>query len=399
MEPETAPSVPAAVPEGGTAPSPVRALLHMIHRIRTGGSVMGFAILASQLAQGGHGPMVWLLLALHFLLYPHLIHTWAMRSVDPIRAGLHNFLLDAVLLGLWSAGLGYPLWISFTLFTCNTVSVMLYHGLRGTLLAMAAFILPGLGWLLLSGTPVDPSTSGLTTSLSVIGLTLFLLMVSRMNFQRTLKLRETREALRRSEQALQTANDALHQQLDEINALQVRLSEQANRDPLTGLYNRRYLDTTLARELARCQREGQPLSLMLIDLDHFKKVNDTWGHQAGDEVLRQLADMLASHARLADVACRYGGEEFLLLLPGMPLGVALERAEHWRQDFAAVTVLFGELSIQATLSAGIAGYPGDGTTAQDLIRAADLALYKAKTGGRNRVVVSQAATPTNGPTP
>ena len=379
MRPETAPA--------GTASGHALALLRMIHRIRAGGSVMGFVILGSHLLGRNDGPLVWTLLALQFLVYPHLIHQYAIRSANPSRAGLHNFLLDALLLGLWSAGLGYPLWISFTLFACNMVSVMLYHGVRGTLLAVALFILPGLAWLLLAGKTPAPYTSGLTTALSIVGLSGFLLMVTRMTFQRTLKLRDTREALRHSEQALQAAHEELQGRFAEIQALQTQLSEQASRDPLTGLYNRRYLDTTLERELARCQREGQPLTLMLIDLDHFKRINDTWGHQAGDEVLRQLADMLESHARLADVACRYGGEEFLLLLPNMPLKNAVERAEQWRIAFANATVAFGEFRMQATLSIGISTYPGHGTTAQLLIHNADRALYRAKAEGRNRVVV------------
>jgi diguanylate cyclase (GGDEF)-like protein len=390
MRPEaTTPHTPPAVAAG-----PALALLRMIHGLRVGGSVMALLILASHLQGQRPGVSVWVLLALHFLVYPQLVHARAVRAANPVRAGLHNFLLDAVLLGLWAAGLGYPLWISFTLLMCNLVSVMLYHGLRGTLVAAALFLGPGLAWLRLGHIPLQPDTSGLTTALSAAGLALFLLLVSRLNFQRTLKLRDTREALRHGEQALQAANDALQRQIDEIRLLQARLSEQANRDPLTGLYNRRYLDSTLERELARCQREGQPLSLMLIDIDHFKRINDTWGHPAGDEVLRQLADLLAAHARLGDVACRYGGEEFLLVLPGMPLSVAQERAERWRQDFAAVTILFGELSIRATLSVGIAGYPGGGTSAPALIRAADQALYRAKSEGRNRVAVSASVTVT-----
>jgi len=363
----------------------------MIHRIRAGGSVMGFVILGSHLLGRNDSLLVWALLALQFLVYPHLVHQYAIRSANPSRAGLHNFLLDAFLLGLWSAGLGYPLWISFTLFTCNIVSVMLYHGLRGTLLAAALFILPGLTWLQLAGKALDPHTSGLTTALSIMGLSVFLLLVTRMTFQRTLKLRETREALRRSEQALQAANEELQGRFNEIQALQTQLSEQANRDPLTGLYNRRYLDSTLERELARCQREGQPLSLMLIDLDRFKQINDTYGHQAGDAVLRQLATMLGTQARQADVICRYGGEEFLLLLPQMSQAAALEKAEHWRRSFEQARVEFGEFRLQATLSIGIATYPGHGTTAQALIRGADEALYRAKNEGRNRVAVCDRA--------
>ena len=373
------PSVPAG------APGYAVALLGMIHRVRTAGSVIALLIVGSHLLGQPASPLAWTLLVLHFLIYPHLVHARAKRAAEPLRAGLHNFLLDAVLLGLWAAALGYPLWISLVLLICILTSVMLSLGQRATLLAALAFVMPGLAWLLLSGTPLRPQTSVLTTTLGMAGLALFLLMLTRITFHRTLKLRDTREALRQSEQALQAANVALQAQIDEIRALQARLSEQANRDPLTGLYNRRYLDTTLERELARCQREGQPLSLILIDIDHFKQVNDTWGHAAGDEVLRQLADMLASRARLADVACRYGGEEFLMLLPGMPLAVACERAEAWRRDFAGTTIVFGELSIQATLSMGVAGYPGHGTTARQLIERADEALYGAKAEGRNRV--------------
>jgi diguanylate cyclase (GGDEF)-like protein len=352
--------------------------MRMIHRIRAGGSLLGLAILGSHLQARDAGALAWLLAALQFLVYPHLVYLYTRRAANPFLAGLHNFLLDAMLLGLWSAALGYPLWIAFALLICNLVSVMLYHGPRSTALAAATFLLPGLAWLLATGTALQPQTSTLTTLLSAVGLTGFLLMVSHMNFRRTAKLRDTREALRRSEQALQ-------QQLAEIHVLQARLSEQANRDPLTGLYNRRYLDSTLDRELARCQREGQPLSLMLIDLDHFKKINDTYGHQAGDEVLRQLADMLGAQARMADVACRYGGEEFLLLLPGMTQAVAMDKAERWRTEFSQNTIAFGEFRLQATLSIGVATYPGHGTTAQSLIRSADEALYLAKTGGRNRV--------------
>lgn len=365
-------------PDPGTTSGPTLALMRMIHRIRAGGSLLGLAILGSHLQARDAGALAWLLAALQFLVYPHLVYLYTRRAANPFLAGLHNFLLDAMLLGLWSAALGYPLWIAFALLICNLVSVMLYHGPRSTALAAATFLLPGLAWLLATGTALQPQTSTLTTLLSAVGLTGFLLMVSHMNFRRTAKLRDTREALRRSEQALQ-------QQLAEIHVLQARLSEQANRDPLTGLYNRRYLDSTLDRELARCQREGQPLSLMLIDLDHFKKINDTYGHQAGDEVLRQLADMLGAQARMADVACRYGGEEFLLLLPGMTQAVAMDKAERWRTEFSQNTIAFGEFRLQATLSIGVATYPGHGTTAQSLIRSADEALYLAKTGGRNRV--------------
>jgi diguanylate cyclase len=176
----------------------------------------------------------------------------------------------------------------------------------------------------------EPDTDWVTTLCCIVGLTFYLTALGQVAFTRILRLRVTREALQVRERELMEANDALHKNLREIDELQEQLREQANRDPLTGLYNRRYLDSTLERELARCKRDGNPLALILIDIDHFKQVNDTYGHQAGDEILLRLAALLAGMARAGDVACRYGGEEFLLLMPTMPMASARERAEALR---------------------------------------------------------------------
>ncbi len=381
------------------SPKPGMTLPRMIHRVRTSGFVMGFAIFTTHMLGKDYSPLVWGLLLLQFFVYPHLLHWRTRRAANPMQAELGNFLIDAGTMGLWSAGLGYPLWITFAVLTCNVVSITLYGGSRSALQAIAIFFLGGLLWVALTGQPIDLHTDWPATVLCAVGLTIFLLMASNTAFHRNRKLQEIRAALRDSEQALHRANDALQQQLREIHVLQGQLHEQANRDPLTGLYNRRYLDTTLERELARCQREGQPLSLVLIDIDHFKLINDTYGHLAGDEVLKQLADMLSAQARSADVVCRFGGEEFLLLLPNMPQTTALARAEQWRQRFAASTIAFGEFRMQATLSLGLASYPGHGISAQALIRCADRALYRAKTEGRNRVIVADLVAPLPDPSP
>ena len=192
---------------------------------------------------------------------------------------------------------------------------------------------------------------------------------------------------KRQEQASIDANTELEARLREIQSLQAELQEQAMRDPLTGLYNRRYLNETLERELSRAKREAYPLCLLMIDLDHFKKVNDTYGHQAGDEVLKIFSALLRQSARAEDIPCRYGGEEFLLLLPKMPLEIARQRAEQLRTEFAARVIEFGEHRIRATLSVGIAAYPSHGSRPDDLTQSADTALYLAKQDGRNHVVV------------
>lgn len=190
-----------------------------------------------------------------------------------------------------------------------------------------------------------------------------------------------------AEQALRESNRQLHARIEEIGRLQVALQELAVRDSLTGLYNRRYLDETLDREVSRARREGNPLSLVMLDIDYFKRVNDTYGHQVGDEVLRMLAATLSADIRAEDVACRYGGEEFLILLPNMPLETAMLRAEAWRAAVERLSIAHGNFELSFTISLGVSAYPDHGKTPDDLTRCADQALYQAKHEGRNRVSI------------
>ena len=129
------------------------------------------------------------------------------------------------------------------------------------------------------------------------------------------------------------------------------------------------------------------VSLVMMDIDHFKKLNDTYGHLAGDEVLRILAKLIKSQVRRADIACRYGGEEFLIILPETELNVAVERAETLRLGFAQLSIEYGEQVIQSSLSLGVAVFLGD-ESSRKLIQRADLALYEAKNRGRNQVVLA-----------
>lgn len=195
--------------------------------------------------------------------------------------------------------------------------------------------------------------------------------------------------IQNAQSRLRSANAQLERRVEEVHALQAQLQEQAIRDPLSGLFNRRYMDETLDRELARALREGYPVSVVMCDIDYFKALNDNYGHQAGDEVIRALAGFLREQARASDILCRFGGEEFLLVLPGMSPDNALERVDAWRKTFSERRIIFGAYELSATASFGISSYPAHGETPELLIAAADQALYVAKRKGRNRVEHSE----------
>ncbi|HEX5801446.1 MAG TPA: diguanylate cyclase [Azospira sp.] len=170
-----------------------------------------------------------------------------------------------------------------------------------------------------------------------------------------------------------------------------RLRRQSLRDPLTGLYNRRYLEESLAREESRAQRSGRPLGMMMIDIDHFKRCNDTHGHAVGDAVLRAVSRFMESLARAEDILCRYGGEEFVLVMTNTDLEMLRQRAEALRRGVSALSIGHREGGIgRITLSIGLAVFPEHGHSAAAVLQAADAALYEAKSGGRDRIVVSGA---------
>ena len=192
---------------------------------------------------------------------------------------------------------------------------------------------------------------------------------------------------RKAEEDLKNAYQLLQAQHNDIVALQEELKDLAIRDPLTGAFNRRYLEETLGREISRCERELSPLSIIMLDVDYFKSVNDRFGHQAGDTVLQDLARFLIRETRTEDVVCRYGGEEFVVVLPGTSLKDATERAEEWRAAIEAQVFNFSSgQEIQLTISLGVGALGQRGTGRDELIAVADSALYQAKNKGRNRVV-------------
>ena len=369
-------------------PSPPESSVHwavrMNYRNRTGCSLIILCLLGLHMHALGSAVWLWVLAALQFLVYPPLLYRLALRDPNPMRTETWGMRLDALFLGLWTGGLYFPLWIGVALWASSTLHPIIFRGPKGFIDSALMLLAGAAGGYALTGGKVQLETSAAVTLLSIAFLLVYLLILTMDAYRRAATLIEVRRELRQSQQALQ-------QRLTEIEKLQGQLSEQANRDSLTDLYNRRFLDASLQRELTGAARANQALSLLLLDIDHFKAINDGFGHSAGDEVLRKTGQLLLSLSRKSDLCCRYGGEEFLLLMPQTSLAQAQAHAEKIRNAMQMQRVRYAEHEISATISIGVASFPGAAMSADALINGADHALYKAKRGGRNRVEVMDPA--------
>jgi len=171
--------------------------------------------------------------------------------------------------------------------------------------------------------------------------------------------------------------------------LRETLRSQSIRDVLTGLFNRRYMEESLERELHRAVRRQSQVGIVMLDIDHFKVFNDTYGHDAGDAVLHELGKVLRNNVRGEDIACRFGGEEFILILPDASLEMTQQRAEQIREVIKGMIVEYRHQPLGVvTVSVGVAGFPTHGTTSDEMIQKADEALYQAKHRGRDRVEIA-----------
>lgn len=188
-----------------------------------------------------------------------------------------------------------------------------------------------------------------------------------------------------AEQALRDANQRLEAQLQRINELHAQMREQSIRDELTGVHTRRHFVEVAERELDRVRLEGGHLSLVMIDLDHFKAINDAHGHLVGDVALKAVGTMLVATTRSEDLACRLGGEEFAVLMTDTDHATALSRAETWRATLAATSVLADGIVLRLTASFGVATFPSQAGSLSELLRLADSRMYRAKAQGRDSV--------------
>lgn len=207
------------------------------------------------------------------------------------------------------------------------------------------------------------------------------------NITHFMALKEDITKRKEAELNLLTAKEQLEVQLKEITNLKNRLQHQALHDQLTGLFNRRYLSEFVEREFDRIKRLKQPLTILAIDLDHFKRVNDTYGHRAGDQVLITMSELITRKIRKVDICCRYGGEEFIVVMPGANNEIGFRRAEELRQQVKQMTVHFMEDQINVTISVGVATYPDHALSMEEVIAHADTALYASKNKGRDVVSI------------
>jgi diguanylate cyclase (GGDEF)-like protein len=366
-------------------------LLRVHYRMRTAAFAMVFVASIFQLYGQDYAGAAWAYVTALLLVYPQLMHWVALRTGDHIRTAIRLLLVDSLLLGIFCAAVRFSDWLTFSVVLAALINHVANRGWKKcweTLLALATGAALG---SVLSGFAFAPRTEWLSVILCALGLTAYVLVVSNIAFYRNAQLRTAREQLRLRERALIDANERLQTSLQEIEVLRKDLAVQASRDPLTNLYNRRHLAAALPREMQRCQREAKPVAVIIMDLDHFKRYNDHYGHAAGDACLKAVAQTIqASAKRASDLAARYGGEEFLLLLPDTDEAEALRMADALGSAVAALDIAHAQSSWgRVTLSLGVAvTRPTYHSDADELLRHADQALYAAKEAGRNRSLLA-----------
>lgn len=351
----------------------------MNHRNRVACSALLAVLVLAQLLDKGAPTGLLVGVFAWFGLYPQVLYAMARRAREAMRAETWNMRFDALMLGVWIGLLHFPLWVGVALAISATLHTVIFHGNRGFFESAGLLVVGGLGGTLVTGGQVDLSTSLPVTGLSLAYLGYYLVILTRDAYRSASTAVQLRRELRESQRSLSA-------RLEEIERLQAELREQALRDPLTGLHNRRHLDARLPELLAQANQGAAPLSLLMLDLDHFKQVNDVHGHQAGDEVLRHAARLISRHTRSVDLVCRYGGEEFLVVLPDVAPDQAAQQAEVLRAALESTPARFGDVVLPLTASFGVAGLNDEASHPDRLIDIADKALYEAKAQGRNRVV-------------
>lgn len=336
-----------------------------VHRLRMAGLGLGAIAVGGVLHQNGAALPIWILLLFNGYVWPHLARWLASRATSPVRAEYRNLIVDSAMGGMWVVLMQFSLVPSIVLMTMLSMDKIGVGGWRlltrsslGALLAGGATLAICLLW--------GEWTLKPEARMSTILATFPLLVVYPLLISTASHGLAVRERMHRRE-------------LERLAAV----------DPATGLLNRPSWEHAVVRELARMQRHGVPATLMMIDIDHFKDINDNYGHPVGDEVIRGMARAIRTCVREGDLACRYGGDEFSVLLANVSSRAAQATAERLRTRVAAATFAAAP-GLRCSISIGLGGATRDMADARAWIERADAALYKAKMAGRNRVCLDES---------
>jgi diguanylate cyclase len=332
-------------------------LARRLYTSRTIGLALGLVCVSVAMYPLDPPAWVWAVMLINGAVWPHLAFQWARRSPTPYHAEHRNLLIDAFFGGFWVAAMHFNPLPSATTVSMMAMNNVAIGGVRFLLAGLAAQIL-GVGVGLVVFAPAFVAVTSPTQLYACLPLLmLYPLALGWICFRQAYTLGQHKR---------------------ELLAL-------SRTDSLTGLLNHGAWKDQLDSMFQRCKRQTQGAAIALIDIDHFKSINDTYGHVAGDIVLRQLSKMLKQNLRSTDVAGRYGGDEFCVILPDLPLFNAAQAMEALRERFATM-VYEQNPALKVSLSIGLAAYDPAHADATRWLNDADQALYEAKAGGRNRVI-------------
>ncbi|GAB7533135.1 diguanylate cyclase [Pseudomonas sp. 3A(2025)] len=339
-----------------------------IYLPRAIGLLVGSLCVAAALYPHPQPLWVWALLVLHAYVWPHLAWQWARRSANPYKAELRNMLCDSFAGGVWAALMGFSVVPSAAILAMMAMQNIAANGLRLMSQGLLANLLGALLCFVLVSPPLQLQSTSLEIYACLPLLVIYPIFVGWMGYK-------------------------VARQLSEHKRILSRLSRT---DSLTGLINHGSWKDLLQIEFSKVRSLQRPCCVALIDIDHFKAINDRYGHIVGDAVLKHLSQALRDDIRETDLAGRYGGDEFCLILPGTGLDQAVAMLERLRQRVDKhCDARLPELKV--SLSIGIAAFDSHFTDASMWLHAADQALYTAKSGGRNRVVGASADNPREQP--
>ena len=333
-----------------------------MHRLRTLGLALGAMCVGGALwDQGAHAP-AWAALLVNALAWPHIAYPLARRSGNPYRAELRNLMIDSASGGAWMAVIGFSAAPSAVIFSMMAMDKVSIGGLRFLARCLAVQVAAAAVVAMARGFELHLQSSLVERVASLPLLVAYPIVIGHATYRLARRVR--RQTL--------------------------TLAALSSIDGLSGLLNRSHWEAVVAAEFQRCRRIGHASSLVMIDIDHFKSINDRHGHPAGDAVIRSVAWILRSVLRLHDVPGRYGGEEFGVVLPGTGIQGAEVLAERIRKRIES-TVLETAKSVRATASLGVAAFEPRDADHVDWIARADRALYMAKEAGRNRTARDASA--------